>query len=361
MYIDDEEPNLVAFRAIFRREYHIHTASDADQARQILSENPDIKVIISDQRMQGITGIEFFASILQEFPEPIRIILTGFADQKAMLDSINKARVYRFLSKPWNEHDLRQTIQSAIEIYDTRRDLKRKQHDVEVALEHLNKFIHTASNEMRSTLVSMHGIVRLSLSNPEGVDVHEFLPLLERGIVEIDLQLRNIINHYNNNRHLSNIEEISLEEMVQQASETLEALIDLSKLRMRITNPLQTSLVSDAYKVQLVFNNLISHALNNMAPNQEYLDIDIDMNPEGDGAQIIFTDNSMYVDTDLSGTLFETMISGKGKNYVTLYLVKEAVHNLKGTIEIDSVENAGTSYIIHLPNQRLEQRDDRTA
>ncbi|MBI1305238.1 MAG: response regulator [Bacteroidetes bacterium] len=357
MYIDDEEPNLIAFRALFRREYFIHTATDAEVARTILDENPTIKVIISDHRMQGATGIEFFESILAEHPDPIRIILTGFADQKAMIDSINRARVYRFLSKPWNEHDLRQTILSAIEIYDTRKDLTQKQKKVEIALDHLNKFIHTASNEMRSTLVSMHGIVRLMMSGTSEIDPAEYLPLLEKGIVEIDLQLRNIINHYNSRRHLSDVEEIDLEEAVRLTSDNMEAIIDTSRLNIRISNPSKAVLFSDNYKVQLVFNNLISHALNNLNPGQTSVDIDIEIANTDTGVQIVFTDNGKAVEEDLSDSLFDAMISGKGRNSITLYLVKEAIQNLGGSLEIDSVPNAGTSYTLLIPNQNKNNGD----
>jgi FixJ family two-component response regulator len=357
MYVDDEEPNLVALRAIFRREYRIITATSAEEAKELLKHESNIKVIISDNRMQGTSGIQFFESILEEHPDPLRIILTGFADKDAMIDSINKAHVFRFLSKPWNEHDLRQTIQSAIEVYDARRELSKKQKEVANNLSRLNKFIHSASNEMRSTLVSMHGIVHLVINGEDLVKTEEYLPLLEKGIVQIDLQLRNIINHYNNNTQPVEAEEIDLEEMVHRSCKTLANLTDLTLLNLRVSSSGKIKLSNDVYKVQLVFVNLISYALNNKKDPADTLNVDVELSSTEDGSQIIFTDDGKSIETNLPENIFDALLSGKDKNSITLYLVKEAIHNLKGTLSIDSVINAGTSYTINIPNK--QQQNDR--
>ncbi len=354
MYVDDEEPNLVAFRAIFRREYRILTASSADEAKEILKDEHDVKVIISDNRMQGASGIQFFESILDVHPDPLRIILTGFADKDAMLDAINKARVFRFLSKPWNEHDLRQTIQSAIEVYVARRDLRLKQKEVETNLTQVNKFIHSASNEMRSTLVSMHGIVRLVMSGEGQAKAEDYLPLLEKGIVQIDLQLRNIIDHYNSSRNLVEIEEMVIEDLIQNSCKMIEGFTDLSSLNLRISSPEKVKLTSDIYKVQLVIVNLITYAIHNKNEDSQSLNVDIELSSTVDGAQIIFTDNGKAIETDIPDSVFDALLSGKGKNNITLYLVNEAIRNLEGSLTIDTVPNAGTSYTINIPHKLLQ-------
>lgn len=139
LYIDDEIHNLNAFRASFRRLYTVFTAESAEGAVKILSEN-DIHIIISDQRMPRITGIEFFESILEKYPEPIRILLTGYADINAVIDAINKGQVYKYFSKPWNEEELRHNIEKAYEVYALRKENKEltaKLLDVNEKLEFL--------------------------------------------------------------------------------------------------------------------------------------------------------------------------------------------------------------------------------
>lgn len=115
LYVDDEEFNLAAFKATFRPYYTIHTALSAEEGRVALKTHP-ISVIITDQRMPGITGVEFLESIIAEHPDPIRMVLTGYADIEAIIASINKSQVYRYITKPWVENDLKMTIDSALDV-----------------------------------------------------------------------------------------------------------------------------------------------------------------------------------------------------------------------------------------------------
>ncbi len=124
LYIDDEVNNLTAFKANFRRDYKVFTAESALDGKKILDEN-DIHVIISDQRMPHMTGVEFFASILESHPDPMRILLTGYADIEAVIDAINKGEVYRYITKPWDEAELRITINNAFETFSLREENKK--------------------------------------------------------------------------------------------------------------------------------------------------------------------------------------------------------------------------------------------
>ncbi len=121
LYVDDEMNNLVSFKATFRMKYNVQTAIGGEEAIRILDEH-DIHVIITDQRMPGMTGVEFLESILDRHPEPMRILLTGYADLNAVIDAVNKGKIYHYLSKPWNEAELDATIQRAFDIYVKRRE-----------------------------------------------------------------------------------------------------------------------------------------------------------------------------------------------------------------------------------------------
>ncbi|PST83544.1 two-component system response regulator [Pedobacter yulinensis] len=123
LYVDDEVHNLNSFRASFRRIFRVHTAESAAEGRKILEQHP-VQVIITDQRMPHMTGIEFLAWIIPDFPDPIRILLTGYADINAVIDAINLGQVYKYLQKPWTEDDLRITIEKAHELYMLRKENK---------------------------------------------------------------------------------------------------------------------------------------------------------------------------------------------------------------------------------------------
>ncbi|WP_153796764.1 response regulator [Foetidibacter luteolus] len=137
LYIDDEAHNLTAFKASFRRVFSVFTAESAEQAGHILEQN-DIHVILSDQRMPKMTGIEFFESILTKFPDPIRILITGYTDISAVIDAINRGQVYKYLTKPWNEDEVKNFITKAFEVYQLRKEnvhLTEKLIDVNQKLE----------------------------------------------------------------------------------------------------------------------------------------------------------------------------------------------------------------------------------
>jgi len=121
LYIDDEYHNLVAFKASFRRYFNIFLAESAVQAHKVIDEN-DIHVILSDQRMPVTTGIEFFESTIETHPEPIRILITGYTDIEAVIESINRGEVYKYLTKPWNEDDIKIFINKAYEVFSLRRN-----------------------------------------------------------------------------------------------------------------------------------------------------------------------------------------------------------------------------------------------
>ncbi len=115
LYVDDEEHNLVSFKAAFRRDYTIHTAISGEEGIAIIHQH-NVDLIITDQRMPHMTGIQFLERILPEYPDAIRMILTGFSDIEAIIGAINTGRVFRYITKPWDETELRMTIENARQI-----------------------------------------------------------------------------------------------------------------------------------------------------------------------------------------------------------------------------------------------------
>lgn len=109
LYVDDELNNLSTFKAAFRRYYNILTASKAMDALEILRNN-QVDLIITDQRMPEMTGVQFLEAVIPEYPGPTRMILTGFSDIEAIMKAVNTGAVLRYITKPWNEVELKQII-----------------------------------------------------------------------------------------------------------------------------------------------------------------------------------------------------------------------------------------------------------
>lgn len=124
LYVDDEENNLISFRAAFRREYQVYTALSADEGINILHQEK-VPIIITDQRMPGITGVQFLEKVIPEFPDTVRMILTGYSDIEAIIQAINTGRVFRYITKPWDETELKMTIDNAIALYQLQQNNKQ--------------------------------------------------------------------------------------------------------------------------------------------------------------------------------------------------------------------------------------------
>src|SRR5690606_1331 len=91
LYVDDEENNLISFKATFRMKYKVYTAISGAKAIEMVKAHP-IDIIITDQRMPGMTGVEFLEEIIKINPDSMRILLTGYTDMSAVIDAVNKGR-----------------------------------------------------------------------------------------------------------------------------------------------------------------------------------------------------------------------------------------------------------------------------
>ncbi len=136
LYVDDEENNLISFKATFRLKYNIMIAVSADAAMKILETKP-VEIIITDQRMPNMTGIEFLEKVIEKYPDPVRILLTGYADMNAVIDAVNKGKIYHYLSKPWSEQELEETIKKAFEVYQASKEIKEMNSKLTVSNDQL--------------------------------------------------------------------------------------------------------------------------------------------------------------------------------------------------------------------------------
>jgi two-component system sensor histidine kinase/response regulator len=162
LYIDDEEHNLHSFKATFRKQYNITTTMSVIEAEELLEKN-DFCIILADQRMPVMTGVQFFEKIRDKYPRIIRILITGHTDIGAAIDAINKGEVFRFIDKPWDYTYVENAITHAYEIYKTREDLMQRNIELQKANEELDKFVYSASHDLRAPLMSVLGIVNLAL------------------------------------------------------------------------------------------------------------------------------------------------------------------------------------------------------
>ena len=141
LIVDDEADNLDAFRFNFKKTFNILTASGGEEALGILKEQ-EVAVIVTDQRMPKMSGVEMLKAARPLRPDTVGIILTAYTDVEVLIESINLGQIYRYITKPWDAKEVRGMLQQAIERYHLVRENRRLEDQLRGYAGYLNQEIH---------------------------------------------------------------------------------------------------------------------------------------------------------------------------------------------------------------------------
>jgi CheY-like chemotaxis protein len=203
LVVDDEPDNLDLLYRTFRRDFNVLRAESGIVALEILAAEGEVAVIISDQRMPEMKGTEFLSKTVPQFPDTMRIILTGFTDVEDLVEAINSGQVYKYITKPWDPNELKSVVQRAAETYELLKqrteELRRAQvqmtlmSSVTEALEQaitLEKCLYLIADAYRETfsadscvlqLVEGDNLTTQAVSGVLASDLHQD-PLVQTGI-----------------------------------------------------------------------------------------------------------------------------------------------------------------------------------
>lgn len=162
LFVDDEEPILRSLQRCLRKEpYRILTAGGGEEGLEIIARE-HVELVVSDQRMPVMTGAQFLNKVREISPDTVRVILSGYAEAGIIVDAINNGGVYRFISKPWDDDDLKQTLRQCLEhhhILKENRRLSELSAKQVIELETLNLRLETAVAERTRSLACAQDIL----------------------------------------------------------------------------------------------------------------------------------------------------------------------------------------------------------
>jgi two-component system, sensor histidine kinase and response regulator len=355
LYVDDETNNLVGFKATFRLDYNVFIANSADEGIEILEKNPDVQVVLCDQRMPGKTGVQFYEEIAAKYPAPVRMLLTGYTDIESVINAINRGHIYRYIPKPWQETDIRSAIEEGYKYYITSSMLKVKNDELQKAYDELDKFAYSVTHDMRGPILSVLGALELAKRSEEPEEVREILEMMEKSMQHVDSFIQNMHEYYNLKRGELQIKEIDFNKLVEELRELYDVGARLNKTQLNITLEQADSLFrSDELSLKIILNNLLSNAFKYQKKDNENKFVALDISIQSGTATIYVRDNGIGIDEIHINDIFNMFYRATSENVGSgfgLYNVKDALRKLNGSIQVNSKPGEGTEFKVIIPTK----------
>ena len=375
--LDYEENIRESVKCLFFREsFAVTSTGDSQEAIGIIEKHP-IKVILSDQRMPQITGVEFLKQVREKFPDVVRILITGHADIQAAEDAINYGGVYRFINKPWNSEELKATVKQAIEHHDLvvqNRELfeatKAKNEELEVLNRRLKgmyetqkEFTSTVSHELRTPLASIKSTVDLVLSGAPGPlteDQSKFLQKTKNNVDRLNRLINDILD-------LTKLEsgktelQISFHNLAQLIAEDVDNHAEAAAAKgLTLTTNISDNLPAIPMavdKIHQVLNNLLSNAIK--FTEQGGVMVVCTNNVERNYVEVRVADTGPGISVEDKDKLFQKFQQlgephqHTGGTGLGLAICKEIVDRHGGKIWVESQVGEGSCFCFLLP---IEER-----
>lgn len=356
LIVDDEGGVLEALERILKEEYELILADSAKTALSQLKKHPDVSLILCDQRMPEMTGVEILEKSIRITPHAVRMLLTGYADIEAVIEAINRGRVYRYLTKPWENETLRLEIQKGIEYFDLQKTIRDQNEKLKELDRAKNLFLMLVSHELRTPLAT---ILAFTESYAKGLaETKEeqtlFMDRIEKGARQLEHLIEETLDLVTAesgklelqkfNVDVAEIIHTVVQELHDKAIEkkiTLETLVP--KIKMKI----------DPQWMARNFKKIFEYAI--LAAHEEGK---IWITAKADqkwGCEIQISFHGELLRPDQKRKIFKPfMIAGDILNHkmgagLGLPLSKAIIEAHGGTIEIESGQKKGTLITIKLP------------
>ena len=348
LYIDDEELNLKGFYASYRRTFYVKTAYSAEHARKILKDDW-FHVILADQRMPYETGVEFFTKYLKVNPDPIRILITAQADIKSVIAAINDGKIFKYIGKPVPDGFTEFAIKEAYQLYKAREELKLKNMELEKTNRELDKFIYSASHDLRAPLLSILGLS--DLGKKDQSDSLKYFNMIEKSAQKLDNFILNLINYYKNTKLAVQPKKFDISKLAHEIFEQVLYFDGADEIDFKVESDCE-KFQTDRTKLGIIFNNLLTNCIRYRDKDKDVSKIHVDIKCTSNEAKIAISDNGIGMKPETLDKIFTMFYkatrSSKGSG-IGMYIVKDAIEKLNGNIEIKSKIGEGTTFYVTVP------------
>ncbi|MEJ2633955.1 MAG: hybrid sensor histidine kinase/response regulator [Calditrichia bacterium] len=380
--VDDEIFNLESIQRTFHNLYQVFTTTSPREALEIFR-TENIHLIIADQRMPEISGVELLEQIKQISPHPIRMVLSAYTDIEYLIDAINRGEVYRYITKPWEPNDLKVTVQKALEHYQVMMDrqaltealeqknaelnsrnlsLKRALEDLEEAqnkLLEMERFsiigrmagmiIHDLKQPLDIIRSAAETMARVELDTRERIEFSDMIKFEVERFLEMIQQLLD----YSRGTFSLDMQEMQLSDFWGIMENRVKNYLSNFEVNLRLIAPESDALIRvDWHQMQRALINLVRNAREAFRQDQqtEKPEIILSSAVRDDEVVLQVQDNGPGIPDEIREKLFNPFISGKKNSGIGLGLaiVKHIVEEHDGRVEFSTAPGKGTSFSIIL-------------
>ena len=365
LYVDDEPINLRVFEANFRDRFRVLTCQVPTDALTLLANRaPEIGVLISDQRMPEMTGVELLERANEIAPDVIRMVITAYSDVQAVIDAVNRGRVTRYFVKPWIKEDLLAALEDAMRIYQLQsrlREIEARMRRSErlaaigqvsagIAHELMNPVAYMSQNveALRSELEVISGFIAPRLERERDHAVEQSLEELPRILNDIETGSKHIRQVALGLRAHARTEEEKAEADLADVA-GFAAKLSRSEVKPRsklVVEGPKVKVIGGTVKLCQILLNLIVNAAQSLEGTGREGIIRVSWEIDGELLRLVVKDNGCGIPEELQAKVFEPLFTTKPAGVGTglgLSICRELVQQMGGQIELHSTPGVGTS------------------
>ena len=371
LFVDDDPINTEHFVLSFEEEYEIITAESGEEALDIFQNRPGISVVISDQRMDGMSGVELLSRIYELHPDTVRIIITGYVDVSDIIDAINRGHIYQYVLKPWDIVQLRLILEQATQTF----RLTRENQQLATALQEKNRLLLEANTHLRASEERLRSLSSRLIHTREDEQKRIALELhdeLGQALAALKLQIR-VIEKEQSALHGDEKRQEKLHTRLQELRDAINATIENVRRLSKNLSPViiddlgldsaikyLISQFEELYHItctssgpspgsvfpadaHLAVYRILQEALTNCGKHSRASTVSLSIQPERDCVILIIKDNGQGFAKE------EVAEQPAAERGIGLSVMAERATMLNGTMAVHTARGEGTELIFTLP------------
>jgi signal transduction histidine kinase len=375
LYVDDESANRVVMKHNLGQFFTLRIADSAEAALEILASEP-VAVLLADQRMPGVTGVDLAEQVLERYPDVVRVIITAYSDLDATIDAINRARVNRFIKKPWTREELVAVMEESVLAFHNGRLIKRLEerlrqldrmtavavmssaiaHDLRQPLAYIEPTLDVMKNEVRE----LAGEVAAERSRERLEVLTDCLGDVTQGVEKFKLITSTLMKSLSSKQVAT--ERIDVREVLESAVAITRSTVRRhAQLQLELPGEPVSMMASEGRIIQLVVNLMLNavQSLTEGTPMTNRIWVSLESDEES--VVIRVRDTGCGISEEQLEQIFYPLYTTKGSSGgsgLGLPICKQIVEEMDGLIDVDSVVDRGSTFKVTLPRRQPEPEPD---